>query len=138
MPQIEIQCRVRALDHFVLTVKDIPAAVRFYTQVLGMRGQQFTTPDGNRRWALHYGHSKINLHQTGREFEPKAHLPTAGSADMCFLTDASVDDWMTHLAIHQVDIEEGPVARTGAMGPIMSIYIRDPDQNLIEVSVFQA
>lgn len=134
MPQSQIQCRVRAIDHLVLTVSNIPETVRFYTQVLGMRGQQFDAADGSRRWALKFGQSKINLHQKGREFSPKAAAPTAGSADLCFLSDASLDDWLTHLAIHQVDILEGPVARSGAMGPIMSIYIRDPDKNLIEVS----
>lgn len=135
MLNTEIQCRVRALDHLVLTVKNIPDTVRFYTQVLGMRGQQFTATDGTRRWALNFGQSKINLHQAGRSFDPKAAHPTTGSADLCFLTDAGLDDWMTHLAIHQIEIEDGPVTRSGATGPIASIYIRDPDLNLIEVSV---
>ena len=134
MSQSQIQCRVRALDHLVLTVASIPETVRFYTQVLGMRGMQFDAADGSRRWALAFGQSKINLHQKGKEFEPKAAAPTAGSADLCFLSDASIDDWMIHLAIHQVDIEDGPVGRTGATGPIVSIYVRDPDQNLIELS----
>lgn len=138
MSQSEIQCRVRALDHLVLTVRDIPETVRFYTQVLGMRGEQFTVADGSRRWALKYGLHKINLHQAGREFDPKAANPTSGSADLCFLTDAPIDDWMHHLAIHQVDIIEGPVARTGAQGPITSVYVRDPDDNLIEISVQEA
>ncbi|MGD9294169.1 MAG: VOC family protein [Roseobacter sp.] len=134
MPQSQIQCRVRAIDHLVLTVSNIPKTVRFYTQVLGMRGIQFDAADGTRRWALKFGHSKINLHQSGREFSPKASAPTTGSADLCFLTDASLDDWLTHLAIHQVDILDGPVPRSGAIGPITSLYIRDPDENLIEVS----
>lgn len=134
MPQSQIQCRVRAIDHLVLTVSNIPETVRFYTQVLGMRGIQFDAADGTRRWALKFGQSKINLHLSGREFSPKAANPTTGSADLCFLSDSSLDDWLTHLAIHQVDILEGPVARTGATGPIMSLYIRDPDENLIEVS----
>lgn len=131
----DIQCRVRALDHLVLTVKNIPETVRFYTQVLGMRGQQFTAEDGSRRWALNFGQSKINLHQSGRGYGPRAAHPTGGSADLCFLTDAGMDDWMTHLAIHQIEIEEGPVSRSGATGPLMSVFIRDPDLNLIEVSV---
>lgn len=134
MSQSQIQCRVRALDHLVLTVASIPETVRFYTQVLGMRGMQFDAADGSRRWALNFGQSKINLHQKGKEFTPRAAAPTAGSADLCFLSDASIDDWMTHLAIHQVDIEDGPVARAGATGPIVSIYVRDPDQNLVELS----
>ncbi|MEM1074244.1 MAG: VOC family protein [Pseudomonadota bacterium] len=135
MPQSQIQCRVRALDHLVLTVADIPRAVRFYTQVLGMRGEQFEVADGTKRWALKFGQSKINLHQQGRTFDPKATVPTPGSADLCFLTDAPMDEWLTHLAVHDIDIEEGPVARSGAMGPILSIYLRDEDANLIEVSV---
>ena len=135
MQQPEIQCRARALDHLVLTVSDITETVRFYTQVLGMRGMQFDAADGSRRWALKFGQSKINLHQKGREFAPKAAHTQTGSADLCFLTDAPIDDWLAHLAIHQVEIEEGPVRRTGATGPIVSVYLRDPDQNLIEVSV---
>lgn len=135
MWQSDIQCRVRALDHLVLTVKNIPDAVRFYTQVLGMRGMQFTAEDGTRRWALNFGQSQINLQQAGREFMPKAAHPTLGSADICLLTDAGVEDWMTHLAIHEIDIEDGPVERQGAIGPMSSLYIRDPDSNLVEVSV---
>ncbi len=135
VPQFEIQCRVRALDHLVLTVRNIPQTVRFYTQVLGMRGSQFKATDGTKRWALHFGQSKINLHTSGQEFDPKAQKPTPGSADLCFLTDAGMDDWLNHLAIHQVDIEDGPVPRSGASGPLLSLYIRDPDHNLVEISV---
>lgn len=135
MQHSEIQCRVRELDHLVLTVASIPETVRFYTQVLGMRGQQFQVADGSKRWALRFGQSKINLHQKGREFDPKAAQPTAGSADLCFLTDAPIADWIRHLTTHGVQIEDGPVPRSGATGPITSLYIRDPDRNLIEVSV---
>lgn len=135
MPQSENQCRVRAFDHLVLTVRDIPDTVRFYTQVLGMQGEQFEVADGSKRWALKFGPNKINLHQAGREFEPKAACPVPGSADLCLLTDAPMADWLAHLARHDVEIEEGPVTRTGATGPISSIYLRDPDRNLIEVSV---
>ncbi len=133
--QSDIQCRVRMLDHLVLTVTNIPRTVRFYTQVLGMRGEQFETSEGDRRWALNYGRAKINLHQEGREFDPKAETPTPGSADLCFLSEAPIEAWIRHLTIHQVEIEEGPVHRAGATGPLMSVYIRDPDRNLIEVSV---
>lgn len=133
MPQSDIPCRVRALDHLVLTVASIPETVRFYTQVLGMRGEQFTAATGERRWALMFGRTKINLHQKGREFLPKAQVATPGSADLCFLTDSTMQDWIAHLTIHQIEIEDGPVARTGAAGPIMSVYIRDPDGNLIEI-----
>ena len=79
----------------------------------------------------------INLHQKGREFQPHAKYPTAGSADICFLTDAPIADWVAHLETHQIDPEAGPVARTGARGPIMSLYVRDPDANLIEIAVPQ-
>jgi catechol 2,3-dioxygenase-like lactoylglutathione lyase family enzyme len=135
MQQSQIQCRVRAFDHLVLTVKSIPETVRFYTQVLGMRGEQFTGADGARRWALNFGQSKINLHQQGREITPHAEHPQVGSADICFLTDAPIRDWIEHLETHQVFIEEGPVNRTGAKGSLLSLYFRDPDGNLIEVSV---
>ncbi len=137
MPPSDIQCRVRVLDHLVLTVASIPETVRFYTQVLGMRGEQFDAADGTRRWALLFGQSKINLHQKGREFDPKAAHPNPGTADLCFLTDAPLEDWMTHLATHQVDVEDGPVPRSGATGAIMSLYLRDPDGNLIEVAAPQ-
>ncbi|MBW4709432.1 VOC family protein [Roseobacter sp. YSTF-M11] len=135
MHQSEIQCRVRALDHLVLTVASIPETVRFYTQVLGMRGEQFEATDGTRRWSLLFGQSKINLHQKGREFDPKAAHAHPGTADICLLTDAPLEAWIVHLTTHQVEIEEGPVQRTGARGPITSLYLRDPDKNLIEVSV---
>lgn len=135
MQPSNIQCRVRAIDHIVLTVSNIPDAVRFYTQVLGMRGEQFAGADGARRWALNFGQSKINLHQKGQEFSPNAANAAPGTADLCFLTDAPITDWMDHLDVHQVEIEAGPVERTGAKGAITSLYFRDPDQNLIEVSV---
>lgn len=135
MQQSQIQCRVRAIDHLVLTVSSIPETVRFYTQVLGMRGEQFDGADGVRRWALNFGQSKINLHQKGREFQPNAVNAAPGTADLCFLTDAPIRDWIDHLNTHQVAIEEGPVPRTGAKGRITSVYFRDPDGNLVEVSV---
>ncbi|MCX8225261.1 MAG: VOC family protein [Sulfitobacter sp.] len=135
MQASDIQCRVRELDHFVLTVTSIPETVRFYAQVLGMRGQQFEVADGSKRWALRFGQSKINLHQKGREFHPRAAQPTAGAADLCFLTDAPVAEWIRHLTIHGIPIEEGPVLRSGATGPITSLYVRDPDNNLIEIGV---
>lgn len=135
MPQSEIQCRVRAVDHLVLTVRSIPDTVRFYTKVLGMRSAQFEAADGSSRWALNFGQNKINLHQKGREYEPKAAAPTCGSADICLLTDAPMADWLQHMANHSVDIVEGPVTRSGATGAIQSVYVRDPDANLIEISV---
>ncbi len=123
-----------SLDHLVLTVADIGATVSFYRDVLQMEPEDFTPSDGSHRWALKFGTQKINLHQAGAEFEPKADAPTRGSADLCFLTDTPLDAWAAHLSAKNIPIEDGPVPRTGATGPLMSIYIRDPDGNLIEIS----
>lgn len=117
------------LDHLVLTVRDIPTTVKFYTDYLGMRAVTF----GDGRVALRFGKSKINLHQAGAEFEPKAAMPTPGSADLCFMTRYDMDGILQML--EGLPIVEGPVRRTGAMGPIDSVYIRDPDGNLIELSM---
>ncbi|KEJ90875.1 VOC family protein [Sulfitobacter donghicola] len=125
---------LKTLDHLVLTVTDIPRTAAFYTQVLGMSEAPFTVADGSTRVALTFGSMKINLHQAGLEFEPKAGRATVGSADLCFLTSAPLDAWQLHLADLTVEIEIGPIRRTGATGPIMSLYIRDPDGNLIEIS----
>lgn len=119
-----------AIDHVVLTVRDIPASVTFYTRVLGMREVLF---GGNRR-ALAFGHCKLNLHQAGREFEPKAAHPAPGAVDLCLLARTPVAEIVRHLTAHGVAIEDGPVERTGAQGPILSVYVRDPDGNLIELS----
>ena len=123
-----------ALDHLVLTVADIQQTIQFYERVLGMRSEAFVTATGEKRWALKYGSQKINLHQQGAEFDPKADRPTPGSADLCFLTQFPLARWHAHFEKHAITILEGPVPRTGAQGPIMSLYIRDPDQNLIEVA----
>ncbi len=122
--------RVSRLDHLVLTVASIDATVRFYTQVLGMTA----VTSGAGRTALTFGASKINLHEAGREFEPKALRPTPGSADVCFIVDDDIRELITELTGAGIAIEEGPVERTGATGPILSCYLRDPDQNLIELS----
>jgi catechol 2,3-dioxygenase-like lactoylglutathione lyase family enzyme len=124
-----------ALDHLVLTVADIDGTCLFYQDILGMQSESFIVADGSRRWALKFGIQKINLHQVGAEFDPKSANPTAGSADLCFLTSTPLNDWMEHLSNHSVTIEDGPVTRTGATRPIVSIYIRDPDRNLIEISI---
>ena len=129
--------RVTSLDHLVLTVADIGATVAFYTTVLGMRAERFQPADGTTRTALSFGAQKINLHRAGAEFEPKAATPTPGSADLCFLTETPLTDWQAHFAAHGIVVEEGPVTRTGATGPILSLYLRDPDGNLIEVSTPQ-
>lgn len=126
--------KVTSLDHLVLTVADIPATVAFYTEALGMESEKFHPSDGTTRHALRFGAQKINLHQAGQEFEPKAAHVQAGSGDLCFLTDMPVADWMRHLSDKGISVEEGPVSRTGATGPLLSIYLRDPDGNLIELS----
>jgi catechol 2,3-dioxygenase-like lactoylglutathione lyase family enzyme len=125
--------QISRLDHLVLTVADIERSAGFYTRVLGMQEQVFA----GGRHALTFGQSKINLHQAGQEFEPKALRPTPGSADLCLISVEPLDQVIAELARHAVQIEEGPVERTGAMGPIISVYFRDPDQNLIEVSNYR-
>ncbi len=122
--------QIERLDHLVLTVADVARTCDFYARVMGMGVITFR---GDRK-ALQFGHQKINLHQQGREFEPKARTPQPGSADLCFISATPLDDCIAHLAACGVPIEEGPVERTGAMGPILSVYFRDPDGNLIEVS----
>ena len=121
--------RVIALDHLVLTVADIDATVVFYER-LGMRGETF----GDGRRALRFGQQKINLHQAGAEFEPYALRPTPGSADLCFLVEGPLEHVARALADAGVEIELGPVERMGAAGVIDSLYVRDPDGNLVELS----
>lgn len=123
-----------SLDHLVLTVQDVAATVAFYERVLGMKEQRFTTADGTVRVALAFGQQKLNLHQAGKEFEPKALRPVPGSADLCFLTRQPLDAVIARIKASEVDILEGPVRRTGATGPILSVYIRDPDGNLLEIA----
>lgn len=118
------------LDHLVLTVADIPRTCDFYQRVLGMSVVSFK---GGRK-ALAFGQQKINLHQQGQEFEPKARRPTPGSADLCFIAATPLDEVVAELQALGVPIEEGPVERTGATGPIRSLYVRDPDDNLVEIS----
>jgi catechol 2,3-dioxygenase-like lactoylglutathione lyase family enzyme len=120
---------VEQLDHIVLTVANIHATTDFYTEVLGMDQIAF---DG--RTALRFGDQKINLHQRGHEFNPKACRPTPGSADLCFVTLTPIEEVIEYLDALKVHVEEGPVERTGAVGKLRSVYIRDPDQNLIEIS----
>lgn len=122
--------KIGGLDHLVLTVRSIERACAFYVGVLGMEVVTF----GEGRKALLFGRQKINLHEAGREFEPKAANPRAGSADLCFLTEDPLDEVMAALGAAGVEVELGTVARTGAKGPITSIYIRDPDGNLIEIA----
>jgi catechol 2,3-dioxygenase-like lactoylglutathione lyase family enzyme len=121
--------RVRALDHLVLTVADVEATVAFYER-LGMRREVF----GDGRIALRFGAQKLNLHRAGAEIAPHARLPTPGSADVCLLIEGSLDEVGNELAAAGVPVELGPVERTGAQGPIRSLYLRDPDGNLVELS----
>jgi len=118
------------LDHLVLTVQNVAATCDFYSKVMGMEVITF----GEGRRALQFGQQKINLHQQGEEFEPKAAKPAAGSADLCFITQMPLSKVTRHLAECGVSVEEGPVFRTGAIGKIESVYFRDPDLNLLEVS----
>lgn len=125
---------VVSLDHLVLTVRDISATLAFYTHVLGMRSEPFQPASGPVRQALKFGSQKINLHQAGQEFLPKATAAAPGTADLCFLSDRPLTDWLDHLETCKVAVEDGPVRRTGATGPILSLYVYDPDGNLIEIS----
>ncbi|MBE9177665.1 VOC family protein [Oculatella sp. LEGE 06141] len=118
------------LDHLVLTVSNIETTCRFYTQVLGMNVVTF----GDDRKALHFGQQKINLHELGNEIDPKAHHPTVGSADLCFITTMPLPEVVTHIQSCGVELETGIVSRTGATGAIRSVYLRDPDGNLLEIS----
>ena len=120
---------ITSLDHLVLTVRDLAATVAFYRDGLGMELRSF----GDGRRALHFGQQKINLHLQGHEFEPKAQQPTPGAADLCFLTDQPLEAVTDRLGALGHAVIEGPVGRTGASGPIVSIYVRDPDGNLIEI-----
>jgi len=120
------------LDHLVLTVQDMDASIDFYTRVMGFEAVAF----GEGRKALAFGRQKINLHPASAPLKPHALAPTPGSADLCFISATPLDVVLAELATAGVAVEAGPVPRTGAMGPITSVYFRDPDQNLIEVSVY--
>jgi catechol 2,3-dioxygenase-like lactoylglutathione lyase family enzyme len=125
--------QIERLDHFVLTVRDVDATISFYRRVLGMAPVTF----GAGRRALAFGRSKINLHSADAPMAPHAQHPVPGSADLCFITSGSIESVIGHLHDCGVTIEEEPVPRTGALGPIMSVYIRDPDGNLIELSSYR-
>lgn len=118
------------LDHLVVTCTDPDATVDFYPRVLGMRLD--TSKEGHR--SFHFGHQKLNLHVRGHEFDPKAHLPVPGAIDVCFIAAVPLDEVIAHLTACGCPIVDGPVERTGATGPIRSVYVRDPDLNLIELS----
>jgi catechol 2,3-dioxygenase-like lactoylglutathione lyase family enzyme len=123
---------ITGIDHLVLTVASIERTVAFYSGVLGMRAESFDADPV--RWALHFGTQKFNLHEAGHEFEPKAERPTVGSVDLCLITRTPLDEVVAVLAEHRVPIIEGPVVRAGAQGEIRSVYVRDPDANLVEIA----
>lgn len=123
--------KIEKIDHLVLTVASIEATCDFYCQVLGMERQEF----GEGRVALKFGQQKINLHEAGKEFEPKARYPKPGSADLCLISSSSMKEIIAHLAACNIEIETGPVSRTGATGPLTSVYCRDRDGNLFEISI---
>ncbi len=122
------------IDHIVLTTRDKDACVRFYTEVLGMKLVSFKTPT-EERLALSFGRQKINLHEWGREFAPRAHVAVPGSLDLCFIAAVPLEEVVKKLGNAGVKIIEGPVMKTGAVSKLRSVYVRDPDLNLIEISV---
>ena len=124
--------RIDRLDHIVLTVVDISATIAFYSRILGMQELTF----GDQRKALAFGQQKINLHSAGRPIAPHAASPAPGSADLCFIVAGGIQEVLAHLQICGVALETGPVPRTGATGPITSVYFRDPDGNLLEVATY--
>ena len=121
------------VDHIVLTTRDREGCVRFYTQVLGMALESFQTPT-ETRWALKFGNQKINIHEWGREFTPRAHVAAPGTLDLCFIAAVPLEAVIAKLKLANVPILEGPVMKTGATGRIRSVYVRDPDLNLVEIS----
>jgi catechol 2,3-dioxygenase-like lactoylglutathione lyase family enzyme len=126
--------KIDRIDHIVLTAHDVERTIEFYSRVMGMEPITFA---GGRR-GLAFGRQKINLHQSGREYEPKALKPAPGALDLCFITETALDDVIARLRENGIVIVDGPVQKTGALGPMMSVYFRDPDGNLIEVSNYSA
>ena len=122
------------IDHIVLTTRDKAACIRFYTEVLGMKMTTFRTPT-EERFAFKFGNQKINVHEWGKEFTPRAHVAAPGTQDLCFIASVPLADVVKRLEDNNIQILEGPVAKTGATGPIRSVYVRDPDLNLVEISV---
>jgi catechol 2,3-dioxygenase-like lactoylglutathione lyase family enzyme len=122
------------IDHIVLTTRDKAACIRFYSEVLGMKMTTFRTPT-EERFAFQFGNQKINVHEWGREFTPRAHVAAPGTLDLCFIASIPLAEVMRRLQESGIEILEGPVAKTGATGPIRSVYVRDPDLNLVEISV---
>ena len=128
--------KLEKIDHVVITVKDLDKTIDFYTNILGMKLEKFSTSfkDNEIRYAVSFGYQKINIHEEKKPFKPNALNPSSGSMDICFISQNKINDWMNHLEKKGINIEFGPEQKTGALGPILSIYIRDPDFNLIEIS----
>ena len=124
---------INRIDHIVLTTRDKEACIRFYTEVLGMQLESFS----ENRLALKFGTQKINLHEWGKEFTPRAHVAAPGTLDLCFIAAVPLEAVIAKLGKAGIPIVEGPVAKTGAQGPIRSVYVRDPDLNLVEISEYQ-
>ena len=124
--------RIDRIDHLVLTVADLDRTLAFYTEVLGMTAETF----GGGRTALRFGRQKINLHVRGAEFQPRAAHAATGTADFCLITDTPLQQVQAELAAHGVPVEVGPVTKQGALGPMQSVYVRDPDRNLVELSTY--
>lgn len=122
------------IDHIVLTTRDKEGCIRFYTEVLGMKLERFQTPTGERL-AFRFGNQKINLHEWGHEFSPRAHVAAPGTVDLCFIASVPLEEVMRRLEAMSVPILEGPVQRTGAVSELRSVYVRDPDLNLVEIAV---
>ena len=122
------------IDHVVLTTRDLKACLRFYSEVLGMKHETFKTP-AETRIALKFGNQKINVHEWGKEFTPRAHVAAPGTLDLCFIASVPLEQIMEKLKQSNVPILEGPVMKTGAVHELRSVYVRDPDLNLIEISV---
>ena len=122
------------IDHVVITVSDINKSIDFYSNILGMQLQEFLSTDNVKRKSLKFGKQKINLHEASKPFKPHANNPIPGTMDICFLSEINIDDWIKIFNKFNVKIEDGPVQKIGANGPIRSIYVRDPDKNLIEIS----
>ena len=120
------------IDHIVLTTRDLEGCTRFYSDVLGMKLEKFA----QGRLALKFGSQKINLHEWGKEFEPRAHVAAPGTLDLCFIASVPLEKVIQRFNEKKIPILEGPVAKTGAKGPMQSVYVRDPDLNLVEISVY--
>jgi catechol 2,3-dioxygenase-like lactoylglutathione lyase family enzyme len=122
------------IDHVVLTTRDLPACLRFYSDVLGMKHETFQTPK-ETRIALKFGNQKINVHEWGKEFNPRAHVAAPGTLDLCFIASVPLEKIIEKLNQEKIVIIEGPVMKTGAVHKLRSVYVRDPDLNLVEISV---